>query len=67
MYCQSNGGCYYSLLNAGRLAEHRDARDIRNVIDLALSCDRTLHCGKRLECAWMASELAERLGRGLAE
>ncbi|MCR6631775.1 MAG: hypothetical protein NVV74_17980 [Magnetospirillum sp.] len=43
-----------------RVSEH----DARHAVDHALSCDRTIRCSQRLECAWMACELADRLRCG---
>ena len=33
----------------------------RHAVARALACDRFIHCGQRLHCAWMAAELADRL------
>jgi len=34
---------------------------IRHAVDHALACDRFVHCGQRLHCAWLTAELADRL------
>lgn len=61
--------CFATLLNLGDHADHhnapevRYAPEVRRAIDKALSCDRMVCCGQRLGCAWLAAELAGRLGR----
>ena len=55
-----NINCLTSLLNManpGGGSEH----EVGHAVDKALSCDRHVHCSQRLQCAWLASELAERL------
>jgi hypothetical protein len=52
--------CFATLLNC---SDRANAHEIRHAIDKALACDPLVRCGQRLECAYMASELADRLGR----
>lgn len=55
--------CFASLINLGSRGAAVAPQDVRGAIDRALACDPKVCCSQRLECAWMASELADRLGR----
>jgi hypothetical protein len=51
--------CLSSLVLLSDPRAQRDAHDVRHAVDHALSCDRLIRCGQRLECTWMAAELAD--------
>lgn len=55
--------CLANLINLANSTVHLAPQDVRRAIDRALACDAKVRCRLRLECAWMASELADRLGR----
>lgn len=55
--------CFSALLNLSDRFAQRNTGDVRRAVDKALSCNRHIHCSQRLQCTWMASELADWLGR----
>jgi hypothetical protein len=35
--------------------------EIKHAVDQVLACDRHVHCSQRLQCTWIAAELAEQI------
>ncbi len=56
-----NTHCLSSLLTLAERSAHRQNGELRQAIDKALSCNRLIRCGRRLQCNWLAAELAEAL------
>jgi hypothetical protein len=53
--------CLSALLTLADSGIPRQSGELRQAIDKALSCDRMIRCGQRLQCNWLAAELAETL------
>ncbi|MGE4280023.1 MAG: hypothetical protein AB7G62_10580 [Magnetospirillum sp.] len=51
------------LMGVGQVTANRDSAAMRRIIDDVLSCDSMVRCGDRLECTWLASQLADSLRR----
>lgn len=54
-------GCYGVLLAVGRPLADEDVGPLSQAVQQVLACDRLRHCGNRLECTWMASQVARKL------
>jgi len=53
--------CVSSLMHLADPGTQRAPTDIRQAVDQALSCDRHIRCTQRLQCNWLAAELAATL------
>ncbi|GEM_PF-2690042 len=60
---RGKNGCLGMLMGVGQVTANRDSAAMRRIIDDVLSCDSMVRCGDRLECTWLASQLADSLRR----
>jgi len=60
---RGKNGCLGMLMGVGAVTANRDSAAMRRIIDDVLSCDSMVRCGDRLECTWLASQLADTLRR----
>lgn len=58
MVHHGNNSCFNALLGLGTLQDGRESAATRRLIDEVLSCDKMVRCSQRLECTWLASQLA---------
>ena len=56
-------GCLGTLLALGGTVGDRESQAMREIIDDVLSCDKMVRCNDRLECTWLASQLADTMRR----
>jgi len=46
-------------MGVGGAVAERDSLTMRRVIDDVLACDKLVRCSDRLECTWLASQMAD--------
>ncbi|CAA7611830.1 hypothetical protein MTBLM5_10209 [Magnetospirillum sp. LM-5] len=58
--------CLPALSNARLVGGAVPGPDLRRALNMALTCDRTIHCQFRLTCSCLASQVMESLMRDAA-
>lgn len=59
MVHHGKSNCLGTLIGMGGVAAERDSTAMRRMIDDVLACDKMVRCSDRLECTWLASQLAD--------
>lgn len=59
MLHHGKNSCFNALLGVGGAVADRDSQAMRRVIDDVLACDKLVRCSDRLECTWLASQMAD--------